>query len=153
MDLGSLLFSFSGRINRAKYWLAVLIYVVVMVVIGLVLVAAFHAGGPGNIVSLLFGVIAFVVYIAMLVSGIAIGIKRLHDRDKSGWWLLIFYVLPSVIAGIGSGIGEASGAEGISALFALVSFGISIWAFVELGCLRGTVGPNNYGPDPLEQKF
>ena len=32
----------------------------------------------------------------------------------------------------------------------LVSFAITVWAFVELGCLRGTVGPNQYGPDPLE---
>jgi uncharacterized membrane protein YhaH (DUF805 family) len=32
----------------------------------------------------------------------------------------------------------------------LVAFAITVWAFVELGCLRGTVGPNQYGPDPLE---
>jgi len=31
----------------------------------------------------------------------------------------------------------------------VISFAISVWAFVELGCLRGTVGPNRYGPDPL----
>jgi uncharacterized membrane protein YhaH (DUF805 family) len=31
----------------------------------------------------------------------------------------------------------------------LVAFAITVWAFVELGCLRGTVGPNQYGPDPL----
>jgi uncharacterized membrane protein YhaH (DUF805 family) len=31
----------------------------------------------------------------------------------------------------------------------VVGFAISVWAFVELGCLRGTVGPNQYGPDPL----
>jgi uncharacterized membrane protein YhaH (DUF805 family) len=31
----------------------------------------------------------------------------------------------------------------------LISFGITVWAFVELGCLRGTMGPNRYGPDPL----
>ena len=31
----------------------------------------------------------------------------------------------------------------------LISFGITVWAFVELGCLRGTVGSNRYGPDPL----
>jgi uncharacterized membrane protein YhaH (DUF805 family) len=34
-------------------------------------------------------------------------------------------------------------------LFSLASLAISIWAFVELGCLRGTAGPNKYGPDPL----
>ncbi len=34
-------------------------------------------------------------------------------------------------------------------LFNLGSFAISIWGFVEIGCLRGTEGPNQYGPDPL----
>jgi uncharacterized membrane protein YhaH (DUF805 family) len=31
----------------------------------------------------------------------------------------------------------------------IISFGITVWAFIELGCLRGTRGPNRYGPDPL----
>jgi uncharacterized membrane protein YhaH (DUF805 family) len=39
--------------------------------------------------------------------------------------------------------------EGGGILLHLVSFAITIWAFVELGCLRGTIGPNRYGPDPL----
>jgi uncharacterized membrane protein YhaH (DUF805 family) len=150
MDLGSLLFSFSGRINRAKYWLAVLIYLGVAVVLGIVLFAGFHAGLAG--IGVVFGLIAIAVYIAMLVSGLAVAIKRLHDRDKSGWWVLVFYVVPGVLGGIGSEMGAASGSDAIVGLFGLVSLGISVWAFVELGCLRGTVGPNNYGPDPLELK-
>ena len=32
----------------------------------------------------------------------------------------------------------------------LAAFAVGVWAFVELGCLRGTIGPNRYGPDPLE---
>jgi uncharacterized membrane protein YhaH (DUF805 family) len=71
-----------------------------------------------------------------------VGIKRLHDRDKSGWWLLVFYVLPGVL----NTIGESLAAGWI---FSLASFAVSIWALVELGFLRGTAGPNRYGPDPL----
>jgi uncharacterized membrane protein YhaH (DUF805 family) len=51
---------------------------------------------------------------------LAVAAKRWHDRGKSGWWTLIV----------------------------LVPFIGGIWMFVEAGCLRGTVGPNNYGPDP-----
>jgi uncharacterized membrane protein YhaH (DUF805 family) len=35
--------------------------------------------------------------------------------------------------------------------FELVSLALMIWGFVELGCLRGTVGPNRFGPDPLQR--
>jgi uncharacterized membrane protein YhaH (DUF805 family) len=150
MDFGSLLFGFQGRINRAKYWLAVLIYVVAMIIISVVLALSFWASGAGTIITMFFGLIAVIVYIAMIVSGIAVGSKRLHDRDKSAWWLLVFYVLPGVLAWMGLGLGVAAGSQAISLLFSLVSFGISIWAFVELGCLRGTVGANGFGPDPVK---
>jgi uncharacterized membrane protein YhaH (DUF805 family) len=40
--------------------------------------------------------------------------------------------------------------ENMGLVLHLVGFAITVWAFVELGCLRSTVGPNQYGPDPLE---
>jgi uncharacterized membrane protein YhaH (DUF805 family) len=83
-----------------------------------------------------------IVYIAVIISGIAVGIKRLHDRDKSGWWLLVFYLGPSVLSGLGASTGFQVG-------FGIASFALALWAFVELGCLRGTAGANQYGPDPL----
>src|ERR1051326_6364233 len=98
MDLTTLLFSFQGRINRAKYWLGVLIYFGVAIILALLGFLMGHLPGVG----ILYTIIAAVVYIAMLVSGIAVGIKRLHDRAKSGWWLLVFYVLPTVIMLIGT---------------------------------------------------
>ena len=139
VDLVNLLFSFQGRINRAKYWLAVLIYLFLTIVLGLL--AAFTA-------SFAIGaLLAIVVYIPMLISGIAVGIKRLHDRNKSGWWLLLFYLAPAVLSWAGTAFGGM-----MNTLLSLVSFALSLWALVELGILRGTVGPNQYGPDPLAQK-
>ncbi len=92
--------------------------------------------------STLFLVIAGMIAFAMIVSGCVVGIKRLHDRDKSGWWLLLFYLL--------SGVLDVIGMTGkLPFLFELGSVGISIWALVELGFLRGTAGANQYGPDPL----
>jgi uncharacterized membrane protein YhaH (DUF805 family) len=94
-----------------------------------------------NVGWILFGV----VLVATIISGFAIAVKRLHDRDKSGWWVLLFYVAPNVA----SAIGTASGDSGLLAVAGLVNLAISIWAFVEMGCLRGTAGTNRYGPDPL----
>ncbi len=135
MDLSQLLFGFSGRINRAKYWIAAAIYLAIMLIAGL----SFFVLGFG----VPFYVIAAVLYIAMLISGIAVGIKRLHDRDKSGSWLLLFYVVPGILGAIGM----ASG--GWHWLFDVPSWAVSLWALIELGFLRGTSGPNQYGPDPL----
>ena len=134
MDFVNLLFSYQGRINRAKYWLAVLVYMIGMIII----VAVFFA------VPLIGYVFGAIVYLAMIVSGVMVGIKRLHDRDKSGWWVLLFYGVPTILSWGSLGVGGI-----LHTVLSIVSFAITVWAVVELGCLRGTVGPNQYGPDPL----
>jgi uncharacterized membrane protein YhaH (DUF805 family) len=147
MNFGQLLFGFTGRINRAKYWLAALIYFI----IGLVMatIGYFAEEAPA------FQILNAVVSIGTLISSIAVGLKRLHDRDKSGWWLLLFYLVPSLLAGIGAiaffyGVGaEAAGGMISGAIIWALGFAVLVWAFVELGCLRGTPGPNRFGPDPL----
>ncbi len=147
MDFGSLLISFSGRINRAKFWAAILIYVIIYVVLFVLALAL----GQGTIMQIL-GVI---IGILLFISGIAVGIKRLHDRNKSGWWLLLFYIVPAILSGIGmvltiyGALGGGGGTGILGLVLNLAAFAVSIWAFVELGCLRGTVGANPYGPDPL----
>ena len=134
IDFKTLLFSYTGRINRAQYWTAVVVYIAAMVVLGIIS----YVIGMGMLMLLL----AVIVYIPLIVSGVMVGIKRLHDRDKSGWWLLVFYVLPGVLSALGPTIGA-------NLIFSLVSFAVSIWGLVELGFLRGTAGANQYGPDPL----
>lgn len=134
MNLFQLLFSFSGRINRAKYWLALVIYVAAMLIIAGIVISAGMA--------MMFFIVAIIVYIPAVISCIAVGIKRLHDRDKSGWWLLVFYVLPALL-------GWLAEITGSYLVFELASFAFAIWGLVELGFLRGTSGPNQYGPDPL----
>ena len=68
-----------------------------------------------------YGYVYFIAAIAFIYFGLALYTKRWHDRNKSGWWTLI--ALVPIIGGI--------------------------WFLVECGCLSGTKGPNNYGPDPL----
>jgi uncharacterized membrane protein YhaH (DUF805 family) len=133
-----LLFSFSGRINRAKYWLTFLIYFVALFAL-FVLFELFFSF-PTDLLGIIL--ILSVPFITFTISAVAVATKRLHDRNKSGWWLLVFYLLPGVIGNIGP-------YTEVDFVFQLASLALSIWALVELGFLRGTPGRNRYGPDPL----
>ena len=151
----NLLFSFSGRINRAKYWLAVVIWLAILVVSVVISLIAVGTSGidwsdPSSVTltELLrvgIGPVVFltVVGIVSLVSTLAFCIKRLHDRDKSGWWVLLFLFVPGILDGIGSTMGT------MSFVFSIAAVVVAIWGLIEFGFLRGTKGPNDYGPDPL----
>lgn len=82
-DWQDLLFSFDGRINRAKYWLGT----VIAWVFGAVAVALLQT--VGGTIGLL---VAIAAYVALIWVGFAVLIKRWHDRGKSGWWVLIVFV-------------------------------------------------------------
>ena len=138
MGLSDILFSFQGRINRAKYWLASLI--------PLALVGAVICLPMARLPKAATVFLAVSLGIIVLAMALALGVKRLHDRDKSAWWLLIFYVLP-----IAFDFANATVHRGEpSLLLTIMGAGLSIWALVELGFIRGTNGSNEFGPDPLQ---
>ena len=120
IDWVHLFFRFDGRINRAKIWLGGIILWVVQSILILVFVRPDF--GSTDDLSSSYAALSL-VYLVALWPSLAIAVKRWHDRDKSGWWVLI--VLIPIIG--------------------------PIWAFVELGFLQGTPGDNQYGPDPLGQ--
>ena len=101
---------FNGRSSRSEYWWAYLGIILIAFVVGLV------SGLLGETIG---GFIFLIFYLAILVPSIAIGVRRLHDLDKSGW----FYLL---------------------ALVPLVSLILLVWF-----CMKGTDGPNRFGTDPL----
>jgi uncharacterized membrane protein YhaH (DUF805 family) len=122
----SLLFSFQGRINRAKFWLltiaADIAWIILMGVLFAVVGGSIDADGTPNLGGGAIGALLFLVLLVVFVwIGLAIGVKRWHDRDKSGWWVLI----------------------------ALVPVIGSLWYLIECGFLKGTTGANTYGADPL----
>jgi uncharacterized membrane protein YhaH (DUF805 family) len=170
MDWTTLLFSFNGRINRGKCWLVAVVYLVILIVFMAAMFAWFGfftmaalfrwenvdaaIGIAGA--SLAFWTIWTILVIAGTWSTFAIAIKRLHDRDKSGWWIVPFYFVPNLLGSMTSFVMILMGMEATSAYFiplaagALIASGIiAVWAFVEIACLPGTPGPNRYGPDPL----
>src|ERR1700710_2394160 len=104
MDWTTLLFSFNGRINRGKYWFAVLIYMAAWTTFiagSLVWLGGLNVDNLMNFAgaALLIWLIGLVLLVLGTWSGFAIGIKRLHDRDKSGWWILLFWLGPSLLGG------------------------------------------------------
>ena len=137
-----LLFSFRGRLNRKRYWMTVIVTMAVIIL--LLLLALVMMREQRFEFAALTVVILLLLYIPLIWIGLAIGAKRLHDRDKSAWWLLVFYVLPGILSSLGNQMDDLG-----FLILHVVSFAITVWAFVELGCLRGTLGPNQYGPDPL----
>ena len=111
----ALLFSFEGRIGRWRYWMFFVPYSIGYLTLIRLDEArnTVAAGGSIGIYSGLFVLLA-------LYSSFAVGVKRCHDRDRSGWFLLV----------------------GIVPL-------LNLWLLVELGFLSGTAGPNRFGlPEP-----
>jgi uncharacterized membrane protein YhaH (DUF805 family) len=142
MDFVNIFITFSGRINRAKYWIAALVYAAISFVFGVV---AYFAD-----LSTAVQTINAIVTVVLMASSFGVAIKRLHDRNKSGWYVLLFMVAPMILFATGLVIGTMStGSDFVATALWLAAFVIGIWAFVELGCLRGTIGQNKYGPDPL----
>jgi uncharacterized membrane protein YhaH (DUF805 family) len=98
---------FEGRARRTEYWMFVLVNIIIAVVIGII----------GRIIHL--PIIGTLYSLAVLVPGIAVGVRRLHDIGKSGWWLLL----------------------------ALIPIIGTIWIIVLLAT-PGVQGANQYGADP-----
>lgn len=140
MDWKHLLFSFEGRVNRAKYWLVALVTIGLSIAIAFLLIAVALNSIAG------FSVLALLILIPTYV-GVVVGVKRLHDRNKSGWWLLLYYLVPGILTGL-----AGDSYEGTNLALNVVGHAISLWALIDLGFLRGTAGPNDYGPDPLERQ-
>jgi uncharacterized membrane protein YhaH (DUF805 family) len=125
----NLLFSFEGRINRARFWLVALGIFVAELIILAFLFASLGGGAamsadPQQAMAAIGGITAIILAVVAVVAtwiSLAIGVKRWHDRNKTGWWMLINFV--PVIG--------------------------PFWYLIECGFLKGTSGPNMYGPDPL----
>ena len=131
----------SRRASRSKYWFTMLkvfgpIFVVSVVLLVLTELAnqRIVRGWVGEVLKgNLFNVIVFVgiLNVAGGILTLPVTIRRLHDHGISGIWLILIYAL-----------GLIPYVNGIS----------SLASFVFIGCMRGTIGDNRYGPDPLERR-
>jgi uncharacterized membrane protein YhaH (DUF805 family) len=103
-----MLLSLEGRIGRRSWWLWGVLALIGFVIYATVLLRVLGLSARHTDV---------VVNLLVLWPAIAVSVKRWHDRDKSGWWVLV-------------------------SLVPLVGW---LWALIQNGLLRGTPGPNRYG--------
>jgi uncharacterized membrane protein YhaH (DUF805 family) len=114
--------------------------------------AAFGNADPETLalVTRLFYIAATPIAVIGVWFVAATTVKRLHDRNKSGWWILAFLVAPALLDSIVDRIDDDSYLTTAFTLsFAYAAFGLKAWGIVELMFLRGSHEPNRFGPDPL----
>jgi len=110
---------FSGRSQRKEYWMFFLGYMIVLVVLALLAGATGGLDDSGSGVGVIFLGILVLFVLAILIPSLAVQVRRFHDQDKSGWFVLLGFI-PYV-------------------------GGLIVLVFM---CLEGTKGPNRFGPDP-----
>jgi uncharacterized membrane protein YhaH (DUF805 family) len=76
---------------------------------------------------------------------LATAVKRLHDRDKSAWWMIPYFVIPGLYAQFQDRLPDSW----LVFPFVLAAFLLMIAGFVDIYCLRGTRWTNRFGPNPL----
>jgi uncharacterized membrane protein YhaH (DUF805 family) len=118
-----LYFSPTGRISRRTYWLWFILPVFLLPVLLIVLLPPTFLADLDSAVVWSPATLVVFVAIGLIANWLIIlgGIKRMHDRNRPGAFLL-FYLIPL--------IGP-------------------LWIMIELGFLRGSIGANRFGPDPL----
>lgn len=144
MSLLQLFFGFKGRIGRLQFWMAGLVQFVALIsLIWFTVVSVFKSGQLSEMTgAALFLVLGMVV---LIWSGSAIYTKRLHDRNKGAIWLLAIYV-PAVLPTLTLFMGDSAPISPV--LASILSIISSLWILIELGCLRGTDGPNRFDTTP-----
>jgi uncharacterized membrane protein YhaH (DUF805 family) len=150
------LFGFSGRINRRRYWLFIpvsLAYVLFgfSLAVPYVLIERPTGDQPLSPLGMLTIGMVGIVVAAFLLSTLSIYVQRLHDRNKSAWWLVPFVFLPNATQVLLEHRDEFIDKipQELAAVLVIAAAALAVWAFVELGVLRGTAGDNRFGPDPL----
>jgi uncharacterized membrane protein YhaH (DUF805 family) len=166
---------FSGRSRRMEYWMwqvfKMLVGFAFMILFVIIFGAAFASFGatkdPSQLIAagagaLLLWMVYLIFVLAIILPDIAVAVRRLHDSNRSGWWILApvaTYLLGliAVMATAGTGVGMQPGDQVGSGLIATggiigLVFGLATLALgltlIVFMFLDGTPGPNRYGPDP-----
>jgi uncharacterized membrane protein YhaH (DUF805 family) len=166
MDYVWFLFGFEGRINRAKYWLAGLImlcwmFFALMLLAGIAkafglpdrhfaigissISASFNFTDAASKASPFPRLVTIPLTAMFAWIYVASAIKRLHDRDKRGWWIVPLVLAPGLFGRFEDQLGDSCAAT----VFGLAALILYVWGFIELGGLKGTRGTNRFGPDAL----
>lgn len=125
--LGNLLFSHHGRVGRGLWWFMQ----VTLWLFGVITLWVYHEFGFHDAV---FGAILTLV---LFVIRLKLNIKRLHDRGKSGWWLLLFEspITVLIVGFVGFGFHW---------WLVVIPMLLGAWGFFEMGCRGSVEGETRY---------
>lgn len=104
--------TFAGRASRSEYWLWVLFTLIGGIITAIVDYAMFSENDFASPINSIFSLICF-------LPSLAVGIRRLHDIGRTGWWWLIAFTIIGIIV-------------------------LIVWA-----CQKSDAGRNAYGPEPV----
>jgi uncharacterized membrane protein YhaH (DUF805 family) len=137
------LFSFEGRAARLTYWRFQVLQAAVAA--ALLILASF-----GTIVGGWLGAVPLACIPLLLLTGFCVTVRRLHDRGRSAWWALLFTIGPWTLVAPSQGLSQDAPPPVVlgAAVLAIAGAGLALWAWVEIGFLRGAKGANRYGPEP-----
>lgn len=157
-------FDFRGRSRRKEFWMYTLFVIIVSIALSIVDAMLGLGGGMsgetdlsgtsvGAAGTLSGGVLASLFALATFIPTIAVSVRRLHDIDRTGWWVALplgFYLAALVLV-VGSATSDAgAGMTGVG--LALMGVGvISAILLLVWYCMPGTPGPNRFGEDPKGQ--
>ena len=150
MNFSHLFMSLEGRIGRKFYWIgSLLLFATAMIVLFIVAgVVGFDnlIASDGRTTG-----IATLVTLLILAASVPIVVKRLQDRNKSPHyaWLLYAPSLLSIFGDLAGVLGTADAPNVLGTALGVMNLAVGLWFLIELGFLRGSVGPNRFGPDPL----
>ena len=136
---------FSGRAPRAEYWWFYLGYIILYAILTIL-----------TRISAIFGILGL-VYLGLIIPMIAVCVRRLHDTNRTGLWLLapmipyligLAMIVPAIISGAAGGVNPFNMASlGAAGIFFMIGFVMAIVVFI-FTVLPGTKGPNRFGDDP-----
>ena len=140
MDWVHLFTSFEGRITRQPFWIGVAVFIAIEIAI------SFSGGDDARWGSALDLVLTYPEF--------AVCAKRGHDRNTPIWVVGLFFALNAIVELLLLGglitVSDLRSQTLLAQAFAISLVVLGLALIIDLGFRRGTVGPNRYGPDPLE---
>ena len=147
---------FSGRAGRREFWLFMLVHYIIGAVLSAVDLMVFFGGSIDRILDESFPLfpITTIYGLLVLIPGLALSVRRLHDIGRSGWWqaLVAFWPLTGVFGFLVAALDESgSSAEalalpGILTLISLIAAVIGSIILLVFAVRKGDDGDNAYGP-------